>query len=256
MSPDDLLDELAARLDPGRCHRGRHVRQARAEGRRPGVRLPQGRRPRVPPRRRHGRTTARRSTCPAPGCSTRPATGGRSRTGCAVPGRAGRRSGPGSARTRARAASRHDRGHVAVISMGGTIAMAPSASGGIVPSLGADDLVASVPGLAELDVKITTESLRSLPSPSLGFADLVALSGRRAGRAGRRRDRRRDHPRHGHHRGDRVLPRPHRPRRRARRGHRRHAPPAGRRPGRPGEPVRGDPGRAVPGRPRARLRSS
>ncbi|TDV49004.1 asparaginase [Actinophytocola oryzae] len=69
-------------------------------------------------------------------------------------------------------------GHVAVISMGGTIAMAPSASGGIVPSLGADDLVASVPGLAELDVKITTESLRSLPSPSLGFADLVALSTR------------------------------------------------------------------------------
>jgi L-asparaginase len=69
-------------------------------------------------------------------------------------------------------------GHIAVISMGGTIAMAPSASGGIVPSLGADDLVASVPGLAELAVKITTESLRSLPSPSLGFADLVALATR------------------------------------------------------------------------------
>jgi L-asparaginase len=69
-------------------------------------------------------------------------------------------------------------GHIAVISMGGTIAMAPSASGGIVPALGADDLVASVPGLAELDVKITTESLRSLPSPSLGFPDLVALSRR------------------------------------------------------------------------------
>jgi L-asparaginase len=68
--------------------------------------------------------------------------------------------------------------HIAVISMGGTIAMAPSASGGIVPALGADDLVASVPGLAELDVKITTESLRSLPSPSLGFGDLVALSTR------------------------------------------------------------------------------
>ena len=70
------------------------------------------------------------------------------------------------------------RGHVAVISMGGTIAMAPSASGGIVPSLGAEDLVASVPGLAELEVKITAESLRSLPSPSLGFGDLVALANR------------------------------------------------------------------------------
>ena len=62
--------------------------------------------------------------------------------------------------------------------MGGTIAMAPSASGGIVPSLGADDLVASVPGLADLDLKITATTLRSLPSPSLGFADLVALSDR------------------------------------------------------------------------------
>ena len=68
--------------------------------------------------------------------------------------------------------------HVAVISMGGTIAMAPSASGGIVPALGADDLVAAVPGLADLNLTITTESLRALPSPSLGFGDLVALSGR------------------------------------------------------------------------------
>ncbi|MPZ80438.1 MAG: asparaginase [Actinophytocola sp.] len=62
--------------------------------------------------------------------------------------------------------------------MGGTIAMAPSASGGIVPSLAADDLVASVPGLATLDAKITATTLRSLPSPSLGFADLVELSDR------------------------------------------------------------------------------
>ena len=65
-----------------------------------------------------------------------------------------------------------------VIGMGGTIAMAPSASGGIVPSLDADDLVASVPGLAAPDLKITATTLRSLPSPSLGFADLVALSDR------------------------------------------------------------------------------
>jgi L-asparaginase len=67
---------------------------------------------------------------------------------------------------------------VTVIGMGGTIAMAPSASGGIVPSLAADDLVASVPGLADLDLRITAITLRALPSPSLGFADLVALSGR------------------------------------------------------------------------------
>lgn len=68
------------------------------------------------------------------------------------------------------------RTRVAVIGMGGTIAMAPSASGGIVPSLDAGDLVASVPGLAALDVTITATTLRSLPSPSLGFADLVELS--------------------------------------------------------------------------------
>jgi L-asparaginase len=65
---------------------------------------------------------------------------------------------------------------VTVIGMGGTIAMAPSASGGIVPSLDADGLVASVPGLADLGATITATTLRSLPSPSLGFADLVALS--------------------------------------------------------------------------------
>jgi len=67
---------------------------------------------------------------------------------------------------------------VAVVAMGGTIAMAPGASGGIVPALGADDLVAAVPGLAELGLEITASTLRSLPSPSLGFADLVALAER------------------------------------------------------------------------------
>ena len=68
--------------------------------------------------------------------------------------------------------------HIAVVGMGGTIAMAPSASGGIVPSLDADDLIAAVPGLDAPELKITATTLRSLPSPSLGFADLVALSDR------------------------------------------------------------------------------
>ncbi len=65
---------------------------------------------------------------------------------------------------------------VAVIAMGGTIAMAPTAAGGVVPALDADDLVAAVPGLAELGLEITARTLRSLPSPSLGFGDLAALS--------------------------------------------------------------------------------
>ncbi|WP_285509088.1 asparaginase [Actinokineospora sp. NBRC 105648] len=65
---------------------------------------------------------------------------------------------------------------IAVIGMGGTIAMAPGAGGGVVPALDAADLVVAVPGLAELDLEITARGLRSLPSPSLGFGDLVALS--------------------------------------------------------------------------------
>ncbi|RLK53565.1 asparaginase [Actinokineospora cianjurensis] len=65
---------------------------------------------------------------------------------------------------------------VAVIGMGGTIAMAPSAAGGVVPALDAADLIAAVPGLAELGLEITACGLRSLPSPSLSFGDLAALS--------------------------------------------------------------------------------
>jgi L-asparaginase len=64
---------------------------------------------------------------------------------------------------------------VAVIAMGGTIAMTPDASGGVVPTLTADDLVAAVPGLAELNLEITARTLFSLPSPSITFAHLRAL---------------------------------------------------------------------------------
>jgi L-asparaginase len=64
---------------------------------------------------------------------------------------------------------------VAVIAMGGTIAMTPDASGGVVPTLSADDLVAAVPGLAELDVEITARTLFALPSPSITFAHLSSL---------------------------------------------------------------------------------
>ncbi|MGH3628887.1 MAG: asparaginase domain-containing protein, partial [Sciscionella sp.] len=42
---------------------------------------------------------------------------------------------------------------VAVISLGGTIAMTPSAGGGVVPALGAQDLLAAVPELAELGIE-------------------------------------------------------------------------------------------------------
>ena len=64
---------------------------------------------------------------------------------------------------------------VAVFAMGGTIAMTPDASGGVVPTLTADDLVAAVPGLAELDVEITARTLWSLPSASITFTHLAGL---------------------------------------------------------------------------------
>jgi L-asparaginase len=64
---------------------------------------------------------------------------------------------------------------VAVIAMGGTIAMTPDAGGGVVPTLTAADLVAAVPGLAELDLDITARTLWSLPSASITFAHLRGL---------------------------------------------------------------------------------
>jgi L-asparaginase len=66
---------------------------------------------------------------------------------------------------------------VAIIAMGGTIAMTPDASGGVVPTLTADDLVAAVPGLAELGLEITARTLFALPSPSITFAHLASLAG-------------------------------------------------------------------------------
>ncbi|VVE60163.1 asparaginase [Pandoraea captiosa] len=63
---------------------------------------------------------------------------------------------------------------VAVASLGGTISMTPSdASGGVVPTLDATQLARSVPGLSEV-AEIRTESLRQLPSASLGYDDLMA----------------------------------------------------------------------------------
>ncbi|MGW5054670.1 asparaginase [Actinokineospora sp. NPDC004072] len=61
---------------------------------------------------------------------------------------------------------------VSILAMGGTIAMVPAPDGGVVPALGADDLVKALP---DLDVEITARTVRTLPSPSIGFADLVAL---------------------------------------------------------------------------------
>jgi L-asparaginase len=63
-----------------------------------------------------------------------------------------------------------------VISLGGTIAMTTAVAGGVAPALSADQLLAAVPGLGDLDVAVATHDLRRLPGASLGFDDLHALA--------------------------------------------------------------------------------
>jgi hypothetical protein len=59
-----------------------------------------------------------------------------------------------------------------ILSLGGTITMVPSEYGGIAPKLGAAELVASVPALAEV-AEIAAHSPFRLPSPSLTPGNLV-----------------------------------------------------------------------------------
>jgi len=62
-----------------------------------------------------------------------------------------------------------------VLSLGGTITMVPSESGGITAKLVAAELVASVPALAEVG-DIDARSPFRLPSPSLTPANLVEVA--------------------------------------------------------------------------------
>lgn len=64
---------------------------------------------------------------------------------------------------------------VAVASLGGTITMTSSRDDGqgVVPSLGAADLLRSVPALAQVEVEATT--LATVPGASLGVADLAGV---------------------------------------------------------------------------------
>ena len=64
---------------------------------------------------------------------------------------------------------------VAVIALGGTVAMTSSVGGGVQPSLSADQLLAAVPGLASTGIAVATVDLRRKPGASLSFADLAAL---------------------------------------------------------------------------------
>ncbi|HVV89214.1 MAG TPA: asparaginase [Solirubrobacterales bacterium] len=66
---------------------------------------------------------------------------------------------------------------VLLLSLGGTIAMTPGERGGVTPTLGGDDLIAAVPGLAEV-AAIEAESFRTIPGAHLSFEDLGALARR------------------------------------------------------------------------------
>ncbi|MFK4103207.1 asparaginase [Streptomyces sp. NPDC019531] len=66
--------------------------------------------------------------------------------------------------------------HVAVISLGGTIAMTAQTDGGATPTLSADDLVAAVPGLADTGIHVQVHDFRRLPGASLSFSDLFELA--------------------------------------------------------------------------------
>jgi len=69
------------------------------------------------------------------------------------------------------------RPRILVLSLGGTITMLPGAEGGITPQLGAAELVAAVPALADV-AEIEAHSPFRLPSPSLSPANLVQVARR------------------------------------------------------------------------------
>lgn len=65
-----------------------------------------------------------------------------------------------------------------MISLGGTIAMtAQGKDAGVSPALGAEDLLAAVPSLAETGIRLRARNFRALPGASLGWDDLVELVG-------------------------------------------------------------------------------
>ena len=64
---------------------------------------------------------------------------------------------------------------VLVVSLGGTITMTTSESGGIVPTLTADDLIGAVPGLADV-ARVDTWSPSRTPGASLRLSDLVNVA--------------------------------------------------------------------------------
>lgn len=68
------------------------------------------------------------------------------------------------------------RPRVAVFSLGGTITMTTQPDGTVAPALSADDLLAAVPQLSEVNADLQINDFRRLPGASLSFDDLFSLA--------------------------------------------------------------------------------
>lgn len=64
---------------------------------------------------------------------------------------------------------------VAMYFLGGTISMSATDEHGAVPTLGADELIAAIPALAELDVELTGETIAREQSGSITFEHLMTV---------------------------------------------------------------------------------
>lgn len=69
------------------------------------------------------------------------------------------------------------RPRIDVLALGGTIAMMPGPSAGVVPTLDADDLVAAIPGLGD-GIDLRAETVLTRPSVELTLTDIRALADR------------------------------------------------------------------------------
>src|SRR3984893_19584786 len=76
------------------------------------------------------------------------------------------------------AAARPSPGHIAVCSLGGTIAMtkAPGEVGGVIPALTGQQLLDAVPGLVALGARVEVHDFRRAPGASLAIGDVFDLA--------------------------------------------------------------------------------